>query len=210
MNDGNKGMNRIAKPLARGGTGIRPSNTPAASAEPFKIAVIMTGGTIAKTYDPRKAVLRNVDPVVKRLVRSLRLEGAKVGFKELMRKDSLDLDQDDRARIVETVQAAAKRNNAVVIIHGTDTLSATGAALLAAMPAPTVPIILTGAMAPFIVEGSDGLQNVTEALFACRLLAPGIYAVFHGRALAFPGVIKDRDALTFVLSPDALIGESTP
>jgi len=208
MNDGNEGMNRIAKPLAREGMGNRPSNTPAPSAELFKIAVIMTGGTIAKTYDLRKAVLRNVDPVIKRLIRSLRLEGAKVSFKELMRKDSLDLDQDDRARIVETVQTAIKRNSAVVIIHGTDTLSATGEALLAAMAAPTVPIILTGAMAPFVVEGSDGLQNVTEALFACRLLAPGIYAVFHGRALAFPGVVKDRDALTFVLSSDALIAES--
>jgi L-asparaginase len=179
-------------------------------AEPFKIAVIMTGGTIAKTYDPRKAALRNVDPVIKRLIRSLRLEDAKVSFKELMRKDSLDLDQDDRTRIVETARAATKRNNAVTIIHGTDTLSATGAALLAAMPAPTVPIILTGAMVPFVVEGSDGVQNVTEALFACRLLAPGIYAVFHGRALSFPGVVKDRDALTFVLSSDGLIAESKP
>jgi len=202
-------MNRIAKSLARGETGIRPSNASAASAGPFKIAVIMTGGTIAKTYDPRKAVLRNVDPVIKRLIRSLRLEGAKVSFRELMQKDSLDLDQDDRTRIVKTVQAATKRNNAVMIVHGTDTLSATGAALLAAMPVPIVPIILTGAMTPFVVEGSDGLQNVTEALFACRLLAPGIYAVFHGRALAFPGVVKDRDALTFVLSADALIAEST-
>ena len=88
--------------------GIRPSNTAAASAEPFKIAVIMTGGTIAKTYDPRKAVLRNVDPVIKRLVRSLRLEDTKVSFKELMRKDSLDLDQDDRARIVETARRPRK------------------------------------------------------------------------------------------------------
>jgi L-asparaginase len=96
-----------------------------------------------------------------------------------------------------------------MIIHGTDTLSATGAALLAAMPAPTVPMILTGAMIPFVVEGSDGLQNVTEALFACRLLVPGIHAVFHGRALSFPGVIKDRDALTFIVSLDAAIAEST-
>jgi len=202
-------MNRIAKSLAGGRTGIRPSIRLAGLAEPFKIAVIMTGGTIAKTYDPRKAVLRNVDPVVKRLIRSLRLEGAKVSFKELMRKDSLDLDQDDRTRIVQTVQAATKRNNAVMIVHGTDTLSATGSALLAAMPVPMVPIILTGAMTPFVVEGSDGLQNVTEALFACRLLAPGIYAVFHGRALAFPGVVKDRDALTFVPSTDASTAEST-
>jgi L-asparaginase len=180
-----------------------------ASAELLKIAVIMTGGTIAKTYDQRKAVLRNIDPVVKRLVRSLRLECAKLSFKELMEKDSLDLDSQDRARIVETVRSATRRNGAVVVIHGTDTLSDTGEALFAAMPTPAVPIMLTGAMIPFVVEGSDGLQNVTEALFACRLLPPGIYAVFHGRALSFPGVVKDRDTLTFVRSAGALISEST-
>jgi len=170
---------------------------------PFRIAVITTGGTIAKTYDQRKAVLRNADPVVKRLVRSLRLEETKVSFKELMQKDSLDLSPHDRARIVETVRSTARRSNAVVVIHGTDTLSETGEALLAAMPAPAVPIVLTGAMVPFVVAGSDGLQNVTEALFACRLLAPGIYAVFHGRALSFPGVVKDRETLTFVRCPDS-------
>ncbi len=73
----------------------------------------------------------------------------------------------------------------------------TGEALLVSMPAPPVPVILTGAIIPFVVQGSDGLQNVTEALFACRLLTPGVYAVFHGRALTFPGVVKDHETLTF-------------
>jgi hypothetical protein len=40
-----------------------------------------------------------------------------------------------------------------------------------------------------------------------RLLAPGIYAVFRGRALSLPGVVKDRAAPTFVRSPDAAIPE---
>jgi len=178
----------------------RPSaaapNRKPASAAAFKISVITTGGTIAKTYDQRTAVLRNAEPVIERLIRSLRLEGARVVFQDLMHKDSLDLDDDDRARIVKAVLAAARKNHAVIVIHGTDTLAQTGEALVAR--ATPVPIVLTGAMVPFVVQGSDGPQNVTEALFACRLLAPGVYAVFHGRALAFPGVVKDRDALTFV------------
>jgi len=36
---------------------LRNSHAPAAAAEPFDIAVIMTGGTTAKTYDQRNAVL---------------------------------------------------------------------------------------------------------------------------------------------------------
>jgi L-asparaginase len=127
-----------------------------------------------------------------------------------MHKDSLDLGRQDRARIVEAVRSRTRRNGAVLVVHGTDTLADTGQALLAAIPVPAVPIVLTGAMVPFVVDGSDGLQNVTEALFACRLLAPGIYAVFHGRALSFPGVVKDRHALTFVRRPDATIAERRP
>jgi L-asparaginase len=164
---------------------------------PFRIAIVTTGGTIAKTYDQREAVLRNTEPVVSRLVHSLRLEGTKVTFRDLMHKDSLEIDDKDRARIVRAVRTLAGRSDAIVVIHGTDTLAMTGEALLANMPALPVPIILTGAIIPFVVQGSDGLQNVTEALFACRLLSPGVYAVFHGRALAFPGVVKDHDTLTF-------------
>jgi L-asparaginase len=177
---------------------IRSDRRGGPTASPFKIAVITTGGTIAKTYDQRNAVLRNVEPIVVRLVRSLRLEGAQVRFQNLMHKDSLELNDDDRARIVKAVLTVARKNDAVVVVHGTDTLSRTGEALLARAPTPPVPIILTGAMVPFVVHGSDGLQNVTEALFVGRLLPPGVYAVFHGCALAFPGVVKDRDALTFV------------
>jgi hypothetical protein len=39
---------------------------------------------------------------------------------------------------------------------------------------------------------------LTESLFATGLLAPGVYCVTHGRALAFPGVRKDLDRGTFV------------
>lgn len=142
--------------------------------------------------------MRNTEPVVMRLVHSLRLEGAKVTFRDLMHKDSQEIDDKDRARIVRAVRTMSERNDAIVVIHGTDTLAMTGEAVLAGMPGPPVPVILTGAIIPFVVQGSDGLQNVTEALFACRLLSPGVYAVFHGRALAFPGVVKDQDTLTFV------------
>jgi hypothetical protein len=45
---------------------------------------------------------------------------------------------------------------------------------------------------------SDGVQNLTEALFATGVLRPGVWCVFHGRALPFPGVVKDRSRGTFV------------
>ncbi len=58
-------------------------------------------------------------------------------------------------------------------------------------------MILTGAMRPYEFRDSDALQNVTEALFAARIVKAGVYVVMHNRALEFPGVEKDRRTLTF-------------
>src|SRR4051812_44382116 len=69
---------------------------PGARPRPFRIAVVMTGGTIAKTYDRRRAILRNSEPIVVRLVKALRMEGARITFHDLMHKDSQDVDQADR------------------------------------------------------------------------------------------------------------------
>jgi L-asparaginase len=91
----------------------------------------------------------------------------------------------------------------VVVLHGTDTLTVTGETLLAALPEMPVPVVLTGAMRPFEMRRSDALQNLTEAIFAAGVLAPGVYCVAHGRALAFPGVVKDHRRGTFVLGEGA-------
>ena len=164
----------------------------------FRIAVVTTGGTIAKTYDPHRATLRNCRQVVAEIVQSLRLEGAEVRYIDLMHKDSLDIDDDDRELIVGKVAQAALSHDAVIVTHGTDTLPATADALWANNPHPPVPVILTGAMVPYVVQGSDGGQNMTESLIAARLLAPGIYVVVHNRVLPVPGVCKDQDSQTFV------------
>src|SRR3954468_22296836 len=157
------------------------------------ITLITTGGTIEKTYDERTGQLLNRGSIVSRMLGRLRLEDTSVRTVELLSKDSLDMTDADRVRIVDAVRTAAAEpaTSAVVILHGTDTLTVTGERLLAEIPRPRVPIVLTGAMRPFEMEESDALQNLTEAVFATGVLPSGIYAVAHGRALPFPGVAKD-------------------
>jgi L-asparaginase len=60
------------------------------------------------------------------------------------------------------------------------------------------PIVLTGAMRPYELRRTDSVQNLTEALCAVQILAPGVYVSMHNRVLAFPGVRKDYDRMTFV------------
>ena len=168
------------------------------------ITLITTGGTIEKTYDEASGQLMNRRSIVGRMLKRLRLEDTTVRIIELMSKDSQDMTDADRARVVEAVHVAGGSAQSptdatgIVILHGTDTLANTGERLVRDIRQPRVPIVLAGAMRPYEMKQSDALQNLTEAVFAAGLLAPGIYCVAHGRALKFPGIQKDRDRGTFV------------
>ena len=166
------------------------------------IELITTGGTIEKTYDEFTGSLSNRGSIVRRMLSRLKLPDAQVRIMELMSKDSLDLTEDDRSRLIRVTRAAMELSDGIVILHGTDTLAESGEALHAAIPEPIVPIVLTGAMRPYEMKRSDALQNLTEALMTVTLMPPGVYAVAHGRALKFPGVVKDRARGTFVMSDD--------
>ncbi len=168
------------------------------------VTLITTGGTIEKTYDEQTGKLENRSSVVRRMVMRLRLEDTSIAIVELMSKDSLFMTDADRAFIVKAVREAGAegeptgRTDGIVILHGTDTLTVTGERLCADLVNLAVPVILTGAMRPYELKRSDAVQNLTEAIFSAGVLAPGVYCVAHGRALKFPGVVKDREHGTFV------------
>jgi L-asparaginase len=164
-----------------------------------KITLITTGGTIEKTYDEQSGELANRRSIVRRMLSELRLEDAEIRVVELMSKDSLQMDGEDRSRVLEAVRDCESGETVgIVVLHGTDTLALTGQCLYEHIPEPRVPIVLTGAMRPFEMKQSDALQNLTEAIFAAGVLPPGVYCVAHGRALPFPGVRKDLERGTFV------------
>jgi L-asparaginase len=174
-----------------------------------QVTLITTGGTIEKTYDEQSGSLANQRSVVRKMLKRLRLEDTNVRVVELMSKDSLHMTDDDRDSIVEALRAvdadrppAPGQTAGVVILHGTDTLTSTGERIRTDVQPLCVPVVLTGAMRPFEMVRSDALQNLTEAIFAAGVLAPGVYCCVHGRVLRFPGVRKDRDRGTFVQTPE--------
>ncbi|MEM9373181.1 MAG: asparaginase domain-containing protein [Planctomycetota bacterium] len=169
-----------------------------------RITLISTGGTIEKTYDEHSGTLANGPSVVQEMLGLLRLEDTVVNTLQLMQKDSLEMDDADRKRIVQAVELVAVPGRpqddaeGVVILHGTDTLCKTGEVLCERLSADLrVPVVLTGAMRPFEMKRSDALQNLTEAIFAATILEAGVWLAAHGRALRFPGPIKDREHGTF-------------
>ncbi len=80
----------------------------------------------------------------------------------------------------------------------TDRLTVTGERLVEALGTPSVPVVLTGAMQPYVMRNTDAMQNLTEALLAVQLLDQGVYLVMHNRVQRFPGLVKDPGRGTFI------------
>ena len=163
-----------------------------------RIALISTGGTIEKTYDELRGVLANTVSVLDVMLASLELRGVDVDRVPLMNKDSLEMSAEDHTLIAETVAerlAIPRRRGRRARDRSSRGL---GRALRRARRHAGVPIVFTGAMRPYELRSTDALQNLTEALLAVQLVAPGVYVAMHNAVLAFPGVTKDPALGTFV------------
>lgn len=174
------------------------------SSSPFRLVVLATGGTIEKSYDAAAGRLTLERPVIETLFERLDQPDVAIEIRRVMAIDSLDMGAAERADVVAAVQAclADDSADAILITHGTDTLAETATALAEALTALDRPVVLTGAMRPYRVADSDAAQNVAQAVMAARLLAPGVYAVFHGRAIPAGRIVKDYDRLTLVARAD--------
>ena len=165
---------------------------------PRRVSLISTGGTIEKTYDAFRGILENRVSVLDVMLASLELRGVVLDRVALMNKDSLEMTPADHQLIAETVRAQAATHDGVVVVHGTDRLAVSGEKCVALLGTPRVPVVFTGAMRPYALRSTDALQNLTEALLAVQLLAPGVYVAMHDEVLQFPGVIKDAARHVFV------------
>jgi len=163
-----------------------------------RIALISTGGTIEKTYDELSGVLSNQVSVLDVMIASLELRGVDIHRVALMKKDSLEMSPDDHTLIARTAGELAESHAGVVVVHGTDRLARSGERVVELVGTPAAPVVFTGAMRPWELRATDALQNLTEALLAVQLVAPGVYVAMHNQVLQFPGVVKDLERRTFV------------
>ena len=150
-----------------------------------------------KVYSEQSGQVENLTSKVDRYLTQLRLPDARVDVTPLMNKDSLLMTDQDRQLILAAVQAKLA-DGPVVITHGTDTMVETGCVLKRNLASLTFPVVLTGAMTPLGFERSDGLQNLTESLFAARVLEPGVWIVMHGGVFDVEHARKDREKARFV------------
>lgn len=155
------------------------------------ISIIAVGGTIDKVYFDAKSEYEVGAPNVEKILGDLNLS-IRYRVSSLMRKDSLDLTDEDRNLIAETVMHDSSQQ--ILITHGTDTMVET-AAVLAKIEGKT--IVLTGAMEPALFKTSDAVFNIGCALGAVQSLPPGVYIAMSGRVFHGDNVRKNVKANRF-------------
>jgi L-asparaginase len=156
------------------------------------IDIFTTGGTIDKVYFDALSEYQ-IGPTA--ITDMLRENNVFVAHRvtQLMRKDSLDLTDDDRAVIHAAV--AASTATQILVTHGTDSMVQTGRAL-SDITGKT--IVLTGAMQPASLRQSDAAFNVGFALAAVQSLPAGVYVAINGQIFDPAKTQKDRAAGRFV------------
>ena len=158
----------------------------------MSLRIIATGGTFDKQYNPLTGNLVFGDSVLPQAISQARL-AEPPAFESLMAIDSLDMDDNHRQHVLHACERSPEER--IVIVHGTDTMRETAEVLgRAALPKT---IVLTGAMVPCRVDGSDALFNLGFACAAAQLGSPGVWIAMQGRVFPWHDVRKNRAAGCF-------------
>ena len=109
--------------------------------EIIPLHILTTGGTIEKIYDEFEGSLENRETIVKnKLLQRLRLPYTEITVKQVMSKDSLLMNVEDRKIILEAILGHDDKYP-VVVLHGTDTMDQTAKYCLENHPKVSVPVV---------------------------------------------------------------------
>jgi L-asparaginase type I len=128
-----------------------------------KVYVLTTGGTIAfrsKATGPAVMDFRPAD-----LVSEADFPDVELEFREVVQKGSMDIVPGDWKNIaVAAADVLMNKPRGIVILHGTDTMHYTAAALSFMLENLSVPIVMTGSMIPGGDANSDSYPNLRDAV----------------------------------------------
>lgn len=155
------------------------------------ILILTTGGTIDKVYFDAKSDYQVGQSVIDgMLTQAEALHPYRI--QSILQKDSLDLTDEDRQLIRNTVADAPESR--IVVTHGTDTMTDT-AAILSALDDKA--IVLTGSLAPARFAMTDAMFNVGMAFAAVQLVDCGVYIAMNGQIFPSDEVVKNREQNRF-------------
>jgi L-asparaginase len=150
------------------------------------IRFITTGGTIDKIYFDALSQFEVGESQLQTILGEALVE-FDFDIVPLLQKDSLEIDDDDRARLRDFI--AEDDGEYYVITHGTDTMPET-AEVLKDLKGKT--IVLTGALTPARFRTTDAVFNVGMAVAAVQTAREGVYIAMSGQVFEAGAVRKNR------------------
>lgn len=170
------------------------------------LRIIITGGTFDKQYDAIRGQLTFKDTHLPDIIERVRCN-LPVALELNQMIDSLEMHDENRQGVLEACRKATEKY--IVITHGTDTMTLTGAVIGEALAGGDTAlagkhIVLTGAMVPYSVSGSDALFNLGGAIMACQLTPPGVYITMNGQCFNWNDIRKNREQGVFEGKPIAI------
>ncbi len=157
-----------------------------------RVLIIATGGTIASTSDgaglaPTATGRELADKVP--LIDTL----AELDFVQPMNIDSTNMRPRDWLRIKDVIAGSYGDYDGFVVLHGTDTMAYTAAALSYLIQDSEKPIVLTGSQQPMASPFTDAKLNLYQSvLYACDDASRDVSVVFSGKAIAGTRAHKQR------------------
>jgi L-asparaginase len=163
-----------------------------------KVLVLNTGGTLEKVYDEhQERMVLSQKTAIEKLLESARISDLTVRKFKLI--DSLEMDDAYRAELM--IAVARNRNEGVIIVHGTGTITTTAEYLAERVQGKTV--VLTGSILPLQLDPTEAAANLGGAVAAARYLPHGVYVALHGVVEAAGHCRLDRDRKRLMLKTDA-------
>ncbi len=157
----------------------------------MQIKILTAGGTIDKVYFDALSEYSIGDPAATDLMAQAGV-GYEYRIESVLRKDSLEMDDNDRQLLRDAIEADDCRH--IVITHGTDTLVQT-AMSLQGLSGRT--IVLTGAMQPARFRETDAHFNLGGAVALSQAMPEGVYIYMNGRVFHPENTVKNRAAGQF-------------
>jgi len=150
-----------------------------------RIKFFSVGGTIDKVYFDQKSEYQVGEPKIGEILAEANVT---VPFESesVLRKDSLDMNDEDRGIVCERIRKDPARF--IVVTHGTDTMIETAKRL---EEITGKVIVLTGSMAPASFKSTDADFNIGCAVSAVQSLSEGVYIVMNGRIFTPRAVWKN-------------------
>ncbi len=154
-----------------------------------KLLVLYTGGTIGMQQSA--AGLAPASGFETRMRAQQALEHGRHlpewTFRELLPPiDSANMSQANWLAMVAAIRAGIEQDgcDAVLVLHGTDTLAYSAGALSFLLLGLPLPVLLTDSMKPAGAEGSDAWSNLFGAMAALQQgISPGVHLYFDGQLL---------------------------